>query len=680
MILTFRKLSFLLFAVYVATIPAHAQDGSPDNKREFFEAILLQDDDALAEALSNGADPNERGPDGSTPLALAIEIGSADVVRYLLIAGADKELVTDGFTPLELAQLIGREEIVALLAPQSGSSESSGLAIDPDAALRTALEASDNEAIKRALEEGANPNPQDGYAPLIAATALGDREHVELLLEAGADPSKGVTNQPPPLFLAISFADEGLVEILLEAGADPNAKFEGTPLLSAAVLTSEGIAELLFNAGARADAQDEAGTTPIELAAVTGKERLLELFGHEALSNAPPPVLLEAILNDQPDRITEALKTQNINQFTDDGTPYLHLLAFSTRSRTAFANVAFGKDTNLLAKDQDGRDLIDVLISRPVGGVSDDLLSLLLETRDPQITEEVVSLFSQRDANGLSGWNRILIGWPNKDVPVTSLLNDRHVELAFIADGSGSAPVETAILFDRMNALEGFMKDQPDISKFEPSLQDLARANENWDAFRYLPYDRMPPVKAMSDEIISIGEVDRSNKEVQAWLKQLGYYTGEVDGKLGAGTRTALKILSLDVAEEVVRIANVGRKRLSSDDVVPSPGRLKSIPAGNMSAYSLKQIANTNSFSLIVPVGRQCYVAAWFKDVENAAPESDDLSSLNFVCYDHPFVVRLRFHKEIELQSDYYKTKEQVQIRKREIDTAARWEVKTVDR
>lgn len=78
--------------------------------------------------------------------------------------------------------------------------------------LMAAVWASDIEAAKLEIEQGASPNAStDGYTVLLKALSLEDKEMVVLLLEAGADPNIG-----HPLE---DVSDLELVRLLIDAGA-----------------------------------------------------------------------------------------------------------------------------------------------------------------------------------------------------------------------------------------------------------------------------------------------------------------------------------------------------------------------------------------------------------------------------------------------------------------------------
>jgi ankyrin repeat protein len=91
--------------------------------------------------------------------------------------------------------------------------------------------------IRILLEVGADPNPPDhaGFPPLIAALSCSRSQPgalarqdiadlIELLLSFGADPNQRGINDYTPLHMAVSEQNRQAVELLLQAGADPHLR------------------------------------------------------------------------------------------------------------------------------------------------------------------------------------------------------------------------------------------------------------------------------------------------------------------------------------------------------------------------------------------------------------------------------------------------------------------------
>lgn len=106
----------------------------------------------------------------------------------------------------------------------------------------------------------------------------------DALISAGADVNlgdQGVT----PLCSAAAHGNKELIDTLMAAGADPNTKtvFGTTPLLSLAegwysLRTLVGSASALIAAGAAVDSRDKHGTTPLSAAVANGHRELADFL------------------------------------------------------------------------------------------------------------------------------------------------------------------------------------------------------------------------------------------------------------------------------------------------------------------------------------------------------------------------------------------------------------------
>ena len=74
---------------------------------------------ALTFLLQRGADLNARGPDGDTPLLIAVRRNDRVFVRHLLDRGADPYVTdADGKSALAVAETLGHEDVARLLRRQ----------------------------------------------------------------------------------------------------------------------------------------------------------------------------------------------------------------------------------------------------------------------------------------------------------------------------------------------------------------------------------------------------------------------------------------------------------------------------------------------------------------------------------------------------------------------------------
>lgn len=158
------------------------------------------------------------------------------------------------------------------------------------AALATAIENNDTNAVKVALESDANIHETIGiqhcshtwyttqYTPLQLAAAYCDPEIVALLLEKKAPINTG---KPTPLMLASRFGQFETVRLLLENKADANAydSTADTALTDAIIMGHFDIMELLLNSKANVHQRDSSyGCTALMRAALEYKAAAIGLL------------------------------------------------------------------------------------------------------------------------------------------------------------------------------------------------------------------------------------------------------------------------------------------------------------------------------------------------------------------------------------------------------------------
>lgn len=146
------------------------------------------------------------------------------------------------------------------------------------AALYSAMEAGQKEAVAILLEHGADPNTKDwdncNRTALHLAVQKESMEMVKLLIEKGADVSVVDCHGSTPLHLAVQEENREMVKLLIEKGVNINAAARadlhtgahGTPLHIAVQKESMEMMRLLIEEGANVSAPDHYGLTALHLA------------------------------------------------------------------------------------------------------------------------------------------------------------------------------------------------------------------------------------------------------------------------------------------------------------------------------------------------------------------------------------------------------------------------------
>ncbi|GAX75649.1 hypothetical protein CEUSTIGMA_g3093.t1 [Chlamydomonas eustigma] len=200
---------------------------------------------------------NTQDKNGETPLALACATGRVETVSYLLSKGASHSLRNEpeGTSPMHRAANCTSTEVMQVLIQAGASVNMNSRTGTP---LCWAAGAGLAENVEFLIKHGAEVNPQAGSSDMGALTlaaACGSLRSVELLLAAGGDATHICRGGATALHAAAAVNHESSasmsVEIakrLLEAGANPNAADEAglTPLTIAASRPCQPLVQLLL--------------------------------------------------------------------------------------------------------------------------------------------------------------------------------------------------------------------------------------------------------------------------------------------------------------------------------------------------------------------------------------------------------------------------------------------------
>jgi ankyrin repeat protein len=157
-----------------------------------------------------------------------------------------------------------------------------------DIALINAIVSDNIDQAIQAINAGANPNSFDkNFLPAILLSA--SRQQVEIvvsLIKQGADIDKKGTDKKQKIFnssaliAASANGNIDIVELLLHANANINITDDTglTPLMSAAYMGNDRVVELLIQKGASLEQRDEKGYTALMFASNAGKIASVKLL------------------------------------------------------------------------------------------------------------------------------------------------------------------------------------------------------------------------------------------------------------------------------------------------------------------------------------------------------------------------------------------------------------------
>jgi ankyrin repeat protein len=194
-----------------------------------------------------------------TALIFAVEGGHTEIVAALLKAGADVTIADKSERlPIDIAIQEGYTEIIQLLQA-AGAQEVDGAISSSPSALLGAAKRGNLEVLRSALAAGIDPNISESddrrnsryKTALMFATERGHLEVAEYLIFAGAD---------------VNLSDR------------PGKKLGKTPLMYAAESERSEIIQLLLRSGAMVDAQDKRGQTALYYAVLEQKTESVRLL------------------------------------------------------------------------------------------------------------------------------------------------------------------------------------------------------------------------------------------------------------------------------------------------------------------------------------------------------------------------------------------------------------------
>ncbi|KAI8546076.1 hypothetical protein RHMOL_Rhmol07G0088100 [Rhododendron molle] len=238
-------------------------------------AAQLDDGNGLAQTVADVKDANKRGA-----LHFAAREGQTEVCKYLveeLKLNVDTK-DEDGETPLLHAARQGHITTVKYLI-ECGANANIPSELGATA-LHHAAGTGDIELMRFLLSKGVDIDSQsDAGTPLIWAAGHAQQDALKVLLEHHADPNAETEDGITPLLSSVAAGSLACLELLIQAGAKVNITAGGaTPLHIAADNGSPEIINSLLKAGADANATDEDGLKPVQIAALRGNRKAVEIL------------------------------------------------------------------------------------------------------------------------------------------------------------------------------------------------------------------------------------------------------------------------------------------------------------------------------------------------------------------------------------------------------------------
>lgn len=221
---------------------------------------------------------NATAESGRTPLHLAAQSESSDLVALLIKKGALSTPDENGNFPLHLAAANGRISNIKELLPFS---DVDLLGYNEQTPLFKAAVNGHASTVRLLVENGASAQCTDktGHNASIESLKSNHLEVLQLLLNAGADPKASDGFGTTLLHIACAKGNFDIAEKLIDLGCDGLAQdnYQYTPLMEAIMSSSADIIDMLQQNGFnRMEMTTNAGISAIHLAAGNGSLEVLE--------------------------------------------------------------------------------------------------------------------------------------------------------------------------------------------------------------------------------------------------------------------------------------------------------------------------------------------------------------------------------------------------------------------
>ncbi len=243
--------------------------------------------------IDAGAEVNRKDGDDKSPLFLLIENcereeNSIEIIQYLSAHGADLNTKNgpDGLTALHMACLNQADYEVETLVDNGAevnimTNKNNNPLLSNLSPLYLAVKTEDPDIVGFLLSRGADvdaKNEKDDWTALHMACAKGNIDIIDILLGSGADIHAQTKTDNSALFISVINKKPDVVLHLLSKGANiesQNGKHNYTALHKAASMGVLGIVKILVEAGANTHAKTKGDHTPLDLARIENKTKVV---------------------------------------------------------------------------------------------------------------------------------------------------------------------------------------------------------------------------------------------------------------------------------------------------------------------------------------------------------------------------------------------------------------------
>ena len=423
-------------------------------------AVQAQQPASITALLAAGANPECRDAAGNTTLIIAASSGEQEIVRQLLIAGAQiNALNNQSKSAVAVARLKNHAEIEELLRSRGGRDEGAIQgSVQPDLAL--------------------TGDAQQGWNPLMYAAWRGNRDRVRKILQDGVDVNATDTDGHTALSRAAWRGFDDIVSDLLAAGADPGIYQEGgfTALAWAAQEGHIDVVRTLLTAGVNPDPPIDSGMFPLMLACSSANSTMVDLLLQSGAD----------INRQSPDGRTSLMLVAS------SGTPELldQLLDNGAQSHVVDSR---GRTAAWYAVINDREDNLSVLLSRGASADSRDLsnqhlLSEAAGKASPGVVEILLQNGVPPDSKSGTGNTALIVASAAGRSDVLEVLLQAGAD-PDIRNDAGRSALMSAVIYDHLPVVDRLLRAGANtqlVDVHHNSARDIAKENERTQVLRLL--------------------------------------------------------------------------------------------------------------------------------------------------------------------------------------------------
>ena len=222
-----QRLMFLFLALVSLVTPANLPAQETD---ELFKKVMRNDIKAVKELIASGTDINQQNKTyGHTPLIIACDYNYVDLAKLLISEGADINIRgEDGSTAL-IAAGSNSQELVEILISKGADIKAKMVngtgvftqCINGILMERVSMQLAEILLAKGAdVDESATTGDAAGYTPLMAAARNNKLELVTFLIKNGANVNAKSKDGSTALSLAVKKGHQDIINVLKSNGAE----------------------------------------------------------------------------------------------------------------------------------------------------------------------------------------------------------------------------------------------------------------------------------------------------------------------------------------------------------------------------------------------------------------------------------------------------------------------------